>query len=162
MTDVNREYIANKVLSASPMELVRILYETALDSVNKAIFYLHSGDVLERGHAITKAQEAIAELKVSLRPVDDSNYSANLSGLYSYMQRQLFKAHVEKSEVTLNEVSRLLAVLLEGWVAAMKTQPGTDEPMDNFTSGPAKDAKSSTPYEDSAPPKTESGRSWQF
>jgi flagellar protein FliS len=162
MIDASREYIAGKVLSASPMELIRILYETALDSVNKAIFYLHSGDILERGRAITKANEAIAELKVSLRPVDDNNYSKNLEGLYAYMERQLFKAHVEKSEAILNEVSRLLTVLLEGWTSAMKTQQGSDEQMEMFASEPVTQANPSTPYQDNSPATVESGRSWQF
>jgi len=162
MTDVNREYIAGKVLSASPMELIRILYETALDSVNKAIFYLHNGDILERGRSITKAQEAIAELKVSLRPVDDNNYSKNLEGLYSYMERQLFKAHLEKSETILNEVSRLLAVLLEGWVAAMKTQQGSQDQMETFAAEPAKEPKRNSPYGGDGSATSESGRSWRF
>jgi flagellar protein FliS len=162
MIDAKREYIAARVLSASPMELVAMLYETALDSVNQAIFYLHSGDILERGRAITKATEAIAELKVSLRPVEDNNYTNTLDGLYSYIQGQLFKAHVEKSEAILNEMSRLLTVLLEGWTGAMKSQQDGTEQMENSTSDSAKEVMQTGPYVDNAPPTVESGRSWQF
>ena len=161
MHDANREYIAAKVLSASPMELVRILYETALDSVNKAIFYLHSGDILERGREITKAGEAIAELKVSLRPVDDNHYTNNLDGLYSYLQRQLFKAHVEKSEPILNEISRLLAVLLEGWNGAIKAQQAAEQ-TELLASDSTREAKPAPMYLDNPPATVESGRSWQF
>jgi len=162
MNDAKREYIAARVLSASPMELVEMLYATALDSVNKAIFYLHSGDILERGRSITKATEAIAELKVSLRPIDDSNYTNNLDGLYSYIQRQLFKAHVEKSEAILNEISRLLTVLLEGWSGAMKSQQDSPGQMEDFTPDSTKKVMQTGPYVDNSPPTVESGRSWQF
>jgi len=162
MNDAKREYIAARVLSASPMELVEMLYATALDSVNKAIFYLHSGDILERGRSITKATEAIAELKVSLRPIDDSNYTNNLDGLYSYIQRQLFKAHVEKSEAILNEISRLLTVLLEGWSGAMKSQQDGTGQMEDFTPDSTKEVMQTGPYVDNSPPTVESGRSWQF
>ena len=162
MIEANREYVANKVLSASPMELVRILYETALDSVNKAIFYLRSGDIMERGHAITKTSEAIGELRASLRPGVDDSYSNNLDQLYAYLQRQLFKAHVEKSEPILIEVSRLLGVLLDGWVGAIKSHVDPAEQMDLFDPNAPAPPKPETPYVEAAQGSGAGGRSWQF
>jgi len=162
MTNVNREYMANRVLAASPMELVKILYETAVDSVNKAIFYLETGQILERGNAITKAVEAISELRAALRPVEDSDYSKNLEALYAYMQRQLMKAHMEKSAPILSEVSRLLTVLLEGWSEAMKSQEksaGSEAPT---VAGRGPMMPESMAYLQSSQTVLESGRSWQF
>src|SRR5438128_2540008 len=132
MIDANREYVLNKVLSASPVELVRILYETALDSVKKAISCLHNGEVLERGRAISRATEAIGELRASLHPVDGSDYSSNLAALYVYVQRQLFRAHIEKSEPILAEISHLLSVLLEGWVGATTSREDNIDQADSI------------------------------
>jgi len=162
MMDAKREYVANKVLSASPIELVRILYEVALDSVNKAIFYLHSGDIMARGRAITTATEAVIELSVSLRPVDGNDYSQNLAALYAYIQRQLFKAHVEKSEAMLAEVARLLGVLLEGWASVTRLPEENTVRMELVAPGAGIPAQPAAPYMDNSFATVASSRSWQF
>ena len=84
-----KEYLAIRIETASPMELVRILYEGAVQSVEEAIRALHSGDILGRGQAINKAIEILAELRVSLRRDVEEQYSNTLAELYGYIQHQL-------------------------------------------------------------------------
>ena len=121
MNAVNRqkEYLLNRVQSASPMELVNILYETALQSTEEALEALRSNDIPKRGQAVSKATQVLFELQVSLRHDVQKEYSGNLSALYTYIQGQLSLAHAEKSEVLFEEVARLLRTLLEGWQGAM-------------------------------------------
>lgn len=116
------EYLLTRVRSASPMELVGILYETAIQSTEEALASLRSDDILSRGRAVNKAVEIIFELQRSLRHDVQPQYSQNLAGLYSYMQSRLAEAHARKSEVMFEEVSRLLRTLQEGWSGAMETQ----------------------------------------
>lgn len=163
MTEVKKEYLASRVQSATPMELVRMLYEGALDSVNKALTYLQSGQVQERGQCITKASEIINELRVSLRPIADNEYSSNLAELYGYMQHRLLRAHVEKSEAMLSEVSRLLQCLLDGWVGAMRSQQANLKAVDLLDNEPLRQAAPPPPsYFESTMAGAEAGRSWQF
>lgn len=115
-----KEYLAIRISTASPMELVRILYEGAVQSVQEAIRALHSGDILARGQAINKAIEILAELRVSLRRDIEEQYSNTLAELYGYIQHQLIRAHSEQSESLLQEAARLLTTLLEGWSGAME------------------------------------------
>jgi len=121
---VNRqnEYLLTRVRSASPMELVGILYETAIQSTEEAAANLRSGDILNRGRAVNKAVEIIFELQRSLRHDVQPQYSQNLAGLYSYMQSRLAEAQLHKSEAMFQEVSRLLRTLQEGWSGAMESQ----------------------------------------
>ena len=161
MTEVKREYLASQVQSASPMELVRMLYEAALGSVNKAMDHLRAGQIMERGLAITKASEIINELRVSLRPVADNEYSNNLAELYGYMQHRLLRAHVEQSEAKLSEVSRLLKCLLDGWVGAMRSQVHA-KPVDVLDDDRAERHAPPPPYFETTLATAESGRSWQF
>ena len=163
MTEVKKEYLASRVQSASPMELVRMLYEGALDSVNKALTYLQSGQIQERGQAITKASEIINELRVSLRPVADNAYSGNLAELYGYMQHRLLRAHLEKSEPMLSEVARLLQCLLDGWVSAMQSQQANPRGADLVDDEPSRQVPLPPPsYFENAMAGAEAGRSWQF
>lgn len=109
-----------RVRSASPMELVSILYETAIQSTEEALGYLRSGDILKRGQALNKAVETIFELQRSLRHDVQPEYTKNLAGLYGYMQRRLGEAHAGKSGGGFEEVARLLRTLHEGWLGAMQ------------------------------------------
>ncbi len=102
------------------MELVSILYETAIRSTEEALVHLRAGDILKRGEAVHKAVETIFELQRSLRHDVQPEYSQNLAGLYNYMQRRLGEAHAGKSEAMFEEVARLLRTLLEGWNGAMQ------------------------------------------
>lgn len=54
-----KEYLLTRVRSASPMELVSILYETAIQSTEDALANLCAGDILKRGEAVNKAVETI-------------------------------------------------------------------------------------------------------
>lgn len=147
MYDANREYLTNRILSASPMELIRMLYQGALDSVRRAVDHLHRGEIMERGRAISKACAIIDELQASLEPVPGEDYSNRLDRLYGYMRQQLVRAHVEKSEKLLLEVAGLLATLLEGWSGSM----------------PAAEPVAANPaYFAAAPTMSEGPRSWSF
>ncbi|HEV8037696.1 MAG TPA: flagellar export chaperone FliS [Bryobacteraceae bacterium] len=116
----HQEYVKQRVQSASPVELIRILYEAAVQQVDEAVQALHSGDILKRGHAVTKTVEILSELRIALRYDVQQEYCSTLAGLYSYMQGQLIRAHSEQSETLLLEVSRLLHTLLEGWNGAIE------------------------------------------
>jgi flagellar protein FliS len=135
----HQEYLTQRVQSASPVELIRILYEAGVQSVEEAVRALQSGDILKRGKAVTKTIEILSELRIALRYDVQPEYCRTLAGLYSYMQSQLIRAHSEQSETLLLEVSRLLQTLLDGWTGAIEnlnSAPRQD-------SGPLADARGS-------------------
>ena len=49
------------------MELIRILYQTAVETVDQALAALRSGDMLRRAHLVSKAVDILSELRLSLR-----------------------------------------------------------------------------------------------
>ena len=165
MTPLNRqkEYMAVRINTASPMELVRILYEGAVQSVHEAIRALHSGDILARGEAINKAIEVVAELRVSLRLDVKDEYSNTLAELYGYIQRQLIRAHATQSESLLQEVVRLLNTLLEGWSGAMEKSSISQEGGHPEETGQAADPVTvANPYSSESPALRLESRSWQL
>jgi flagellar protein FliS len=155
-----REYITQRVLGASPMELIRLLYESALQSVDKALRALYSGDILERGQSINRAIEILTELRAALRHDVQPEYCATLAGLYGYMQRQLVRAHAERSEAPLQEVSRLIQTLLDGWNGAMINLSSAPDGAAQDAAG--QPAQPSEPKGYSPEPAAASGRSWQL
>mgnify|MGYP001766287085 CR=1 FL=1 len=124
-------YLESRILTADPIELVRVLYRGAIDSVEQAREALRAGDVPHRTRNINRAIEIITELVLSLQRGETSDVASNLADLYDYMQRRLLEAHFQQSDPPLDEVSGLLKTLLEGWeqcrpVAPGDAAPGTD------------------------------------
>ncbi|HLJ47620.1 MAG TPA: flagellar export chaperone FliS [Bryobacteraceae bacterium] len=114
-----QEYMKDAALTASPLELIRMLYEGGLSAIDRAIEKLQGGDIMGRGREITKAIEIVQELRSSLRPDVDPSLVNQLSDLYGYMQKRLLEAHAQQSESILREVSRLLRTLYEAWQGVM-------------------------------------------
>lgn len=156
-----KEYLLNRVESASAVELITILYETGLQSTQEALDALRAGDVLKRGHAINKATQVLFELQASLRHDVQKEYSSNLAALYSYMQRQLSRAHVEKSAAMLEEVARLLGTLLDGWYGASKALSG-ERPAQSQPEPPAQKTAASAPHVGVYATDSRPERSWSL
>jgi len=110
-------YVAEKILSADPVELVRILYRAAIESVEEARRHLARGLIPARSASVSKAVEILSELSLSLRPEPALEISRRLAELYDYMQRRLLEGNFEQQDAPLAEVSRLLATLAEAWQA---------------------------------------------
>ena len=161
-SEIRKEYISNRVSAATPMELTRMLYEGAIQTVQEAIAAHRAGDILARGNAVTKAVEILSELRFSLRREVNPQYCDTLAGLYGYLQRRLIQAHAEKSESMLREVQSLVQTLLEGWTGAMDHVEKEQVEATGSGSGTATDAvvHASNPY--SPEPGEAQNRSWQF
>jgi flagellar secretion chaperone FliS len=110
-------YLDSRVLSADPMELVRILYDGALESIRSARRAVAHRDIAGRARMISKAVEIVSELAVSVDQDKGGSLGKNLVELYDYMQRRLLEANAEQTETGLIEVERLLCTLQEAWAA---------------------------------------------
>lgn len=108
-------YLESKVLSASPLELISLAYEGAVDAVGSARVHLVEKRIHERSQAITKAQMIIRHLQESLDFERGGDLSPQLSRLYDYMTRRLTDANFQQAEAPLVEVENLLGTLLESW-----------------------------------------------
>jgi flagellar protein FliS len=108
-------YLESKVLSASPLELVALAYEGAIEAVRNARTHLAERRIHDRSRAITKAQLLIGELQKCLDFNQGGELSTQLARLYGYMQRRLIDANFQQQEPPLREVEELLETLLESW-----------------------------------------------
>jgi len=162
LLEAKREYLEQHVTSASPVELIQLLYQSGVQAVEEAVVALHGGDILNRGRAVTKAIEILSELQASLRHDGQGEYASTLNGLYAYMQQQLMRAHRESSAPLLAEVSRLLNTLLDGWTQAFRNDSTRDEPATTPASHDRDEATmSGNPYSWQACPSSDN-RCWQF
>jgi len=132
--DFARVYRANAVLTASPGQLVVLLFDGALQAMAAAREALARPpqdfkryEVVHR--QITKAQRIIAELRGSLNFEAGGEFAPLMEQLYEYYNRQLFEANLRKDPAPIVEVEKLLGELRDAW-AEMLRKLGGERPAD--------------------------------
>lgn len=108
-------YMDNAVLTATPVELVRMLYRCAITSIEETRECLRTGDVAGRAKPVTKTLDALTELLLSLDYERGGAVARNLSDLYGYMSNRVIDGHCQQSDALFLEVKNLLNSLLESW-----------------------------------------------
>jgi flagellar secretion chaperone FliS len=113
-----------RIFSATPIELVQMLYKAAIEEVQTARQHLKCGGTTERGRSVGKAVAILAELNGSLDHSKGGELSAKLAALYDYVQRTLLDANFRQSDGGLAEAEKLLKTLDEAWSAVHAPQLG--------------------------------------
>jgi flagellar protein FliS len=106
------------VLAASPHKLIVMLFDGAVVALRTAALQMASGNVPEKGKAISKAIEIIDNgLRASLNKEAGGQIAENLDSLYEYMSARLLTANIKNDGVILDEVQGLLVELRDAWNA---------------------------------------------
>ncbi|HEY1239412.1 MAG TPA: flagellar export chaperone FliS [Bryobacteraceae bacterium] len=108
-------YLENRILSAEPLELVRLLYQAAIAAVREAREQLAAGEIAARSRAISKGCEILIELNAALDHSRGGAISSRLAALYQYMLNRLLDANLHQADGPLAEVLGLLSTLAEAW-----------------------------------------------
>lgn len=116
-----QNYFRTQVESASPMELVVMLYDGGVRAADAAHDAMVSGDIPARRAAISKVMAIIAELQNTLDVARGGRIAEQLDGLYIYMLSRLLKAVSDQDAAPIDEVRRLLATLADAWREAART-----------------------------------------
>jgi len=122
----NDAYLENRVLSADPLELIRMLYQAALDSVASARRHLAAGDIPARSRSIGRALAIVGELEGALDHSAGGPIARTLADLYRYIRQRLTEANLRQKDAPLAESESLLETLFEGW---RQVQPAPAAPV---------------------------------
>lgn len=119
-------YLESQILSASPVQLVSILFRAAIDSLETARVHLSAGDIRARTVATNRATNVIVELTQSLDLAKGGELAANLMELYDYILRRVQEGNTKADDASYVEAIRLLSTVLEGWQAIEGTNGDID------------------------------------
>lgn len=125
--DCARTYRANSVLTASPGQLVLMLYDGALRSLALAREALSRPPedvrrIEEINRNLLKAQSIIAELQGTLNFEAGGDFAHNMHRIYDYYNRRLFEANMRKQVEPVIEVERLLREVRDTWAEMLCKQ----------------------------------------
>jgi flagellar protein FliS len=129
-----RTYRANAVLTASPGQLVLMLYDGAL----KALVLAQSAfaqppetpnRISEINQQLLKAQAIISELQGGLNLREGGEFAQTMNRLYDYHNRRLFNANLRKDAAPVAEVERLLREIRDAWAEMLAKHAGNPGPI---------------------------------
>ncbi|MDD6330931.1 MAG: flagellar export chaperone FliS [Clostridium sp.] len=112
-------YGARKVETASPAELVLMLYEGAIKFCNIAMGAIEKKDYEKANTNIQKARRIVVELQTTL----DHKYKVaeDFDVIYDYLFHTLVQANIKKDPEILEEALKQLRDLRDAWKEIMRT-----------------------------------------
>lgn len=123
--------VETNVSSADPHQLILMLFDGALLSVNSAAAAIDAKNTTAKIRHISKAIEIVTMgLQVSLDAESGGELADRLNALYEYMGIRLALANAQNSTAPLIEVSGLLRDLRDAWAQisdAARTETTTQE-----------------------------------
>jgi flagellar protein FliS len=123
MQSAHQAYRRMQAETASPGELIVMLYDALLRHLNRAESGLERRDVEVAHASMVRAQDIVLELMASLDLEDAGEAGAmarQIAPLYEYMYRRLLDASLQKDTTPVAEVRRLVMPLREAWGHAIE------------------------------------------
>jgi flagellar secretion chaperone FliS len=108
---------------ASPVRLVILLYEQALEDLRRALSALARGDIEERTREMNHALLVIGHLQATLDPDRGGEVAANLERFYAQLRTGLVEAQCKQSPALLEQQISLLFQVCEAWRALENAPP---------------------------------------
>ena len=120
-------YREMEVLSASPGQLVVILYDHLLASLRRARLAIEGNNVEQRVAYLDKSRAAVTELLVTLDEAKGGAIATNLRSLYSWILSELLDIGMRPDVHRLDKVIAIAGELRDAFAqiadAAAKPQP---------------------------------------
>ncbi|MFC7496457.1 MULTISPECIES: flagellar export chaperone FliS [unclassified Nocardioides] len=107
-------YLAASVSTASPAQLLVMLYERLVMDVSRAADALRSGEPSQAHTPLLHAQEIVLELNASL-DVKAWEGAKGLASLYDYLHHELVKANMGKDLKITEFCLHTVTVLRDTW-----------------------------------------------
>jgi len=118
-----QRYRAVKIQTASPAQVMVMLYDGAIRFALIAKKKIGEKDYAAKGTYIGKVQAIVSELMSSLDFSIAPELCTRLEQLYIYMIEQLTLANLELKTEPIDTVVGLLKTLREGWSEALESLP---------------------------------------
>src|SRR3954471_11616394 len=107
-------YREASVMTASPEQLVVMLYDGAGRFLRQAQAAMGEGAWQHAGERLSRAEAIIDELLATL-DMDAGEIAERLQAIYFFCKSRLIEARIDRDPVRVEQVARLIAELREAW-----------------------------------------------
>lgn len=116
MESASNEYLRNSVLTASPEQLLLMLYDGAIRFTRQGLQGLEQSNWEQAFTGFSRAQKIVLELLNSLNYDADRTLCTRMAGLYNYIYRHLVLACADRSVSAAQEALKILEYQRETWI----------------------------------------------
>lgn len=122
MTNINPSlsYRESAVASASPLKLVILLYEQAMEDLRRALASLAAGDIEGRTRGINHALVILGQLQGTLDKERGGSVAENLDRFYEQVRAGLMEAQRRQDPGLLEQQIRDLGAVYGAWCEVEK------------------------------------------
>lgn len=120
-----KQYQASNVNTATPEKLMIMLFDGALQFLQKAKNAINENNLQERAKNIDGARKIIRELMRTIDLENGNDVSKQLFRLYNRMAMNLIKANVQRNAQKIDEVITDITNIRWGFQKAIEIQNGT-------------------------------------
>ena len=128
-------YKQQQILTASPEQLILMLYNGCIKFMNEAANAIEVKDLEKTHNTCIKAQNIVLELSSTLNM--DYPIAKEMFLLYDYVEHELILANLKKDVQHIENAKYVLNNIREGWLDAMKTVRGQGATSYSQTAGGA-------------------------
>ena len=108
-------YRETEVLTATPGQLVVLLYDHLLASLRRARAAMEAGELERQGEYLEKSRNVLTELLVTLDRERGGEVASNLGALYSFLLGELVQVGIRADMRRLDRVTNMIAELRDAF-----------------------------------------------
>jgi flagellar secretion chaperone FliS len=114
-------YKQQSILTATPGQLVVMLYDGCLRFLQQGAHAMRDGKLAEAGARLARAEAIIDELLSTLDMDQGGVIASRLQGIYVFCAKHLMEARLERDADKIDRVGDLLSELRDSWVQVAAT-----------------------------------------
>lgn len=119
MNAYTQQYQQNQILTASPEQILIMLYDGAIRFTRQAMVGIESEQRHLTREGVSRAMAIITEFANTLDHQIGGEIAENLDALYAFMNKELSQANLNNDIEKLRSVETLLLDLRQTWVEAI-------------------------------------------
>ena len=108
-------YKQQSILTATPGQLVVMLYDGCLRFLHQAAYAIREGNATEAGGRLSRAEAIIEELLATLDMEKGGVVASRLQGIYVFCSKHLIEARLARDPEMIDKVGELLGELRDAW-----------------------------------------------
>jgi flagellar protein FliS len=114
-------YRETEVLTATPGQLVVLLYDHLLLSLRRARAAMEAGEAAAQSECLDKARNVLTELLVTLDRERGGEVAINLAALYSFLLGELVQVGLRADVARLDRVAHMIGELRDAFALVATT-----------------------------------------
>lgn len=119
--------VQSKVNSASNVELIQMLLDGFIETINKAEVQIQKNDIEGKAKSLIKASNIVMGLQTSLDLENGGEIAKNLNELYTYISRRVFEINLQNDVKIISEVRDLINSIRDAWKQVPGLLPSKDK-----------------------------------